>query len=125
MDTPSTNVQKLIKQHYTPQQHILTLSSNNVDSKNKKLILTLTQILMYEIWISRNILKYDKIQHTQQTIITKITTQLKNILNAHYKLHKPNDTLIQFQQLFCINNAIAKTHNGKLQINISTTNSVN
>ena len=43
--------------------------------------------------------------------------QLQNILNAHYKLHKLNDTLTQFQQLFCTNNAIAKIHNGKLQIN--------
>ena len=72
---------------------------------------------MYEIWLSRNNLKYDKTQLTQQTIITKIITQLQNILNAHYKLHKLNDTLTQFQQLFCINNAIAKIHNGKLQIN--------
>ena len=114
MDTLSTNKQKINK-----------TTLHTTTAKNKKLILTLTQISMYEIWISRNTLKYDKIQLTQQTIITKITTQLKNILNAHYKLHKLNDTLIQFQQLFCINNATAKTHNGKLQINISTTNSVN
>ena len=59
-------------------------------------------------------LKYDKTQLTQLTIITKIT-ELQTILNSRYKFHKLNDTLNQFQQLFCITNAIAELHN-KLQI---------
>ena len=35
---------------------------------------------MYEIWTSRNNLKYDKIQMTQETIITKLqhTTNCTN-----------------------------------------------
>ena len=41
--------EKLIKQQYTPQQHMFTLSAINLNSKNKKLILTLTQLIMYEI----------------------------------------------------------------------------
>ena len=45
----------------TPQQHTFTLSANNLNSKNKKLILTLTQLIMHEIWTSRNNIKYDKI----------------------------------------------------------------
>ena len=73
---------------------------------------------MYEIWTSRNNIKYDKIQLSQETIITKILTQIRNILTAHYKLHKLNETLPTFQKLFCINNAIAKIHNGKLQITL-------
>ena len=63
---------------------------------------------MYEIWTSRNNLKYEKTQLPQETIIIKILIQLQNILTAHYKLHKLNDTSTLFQQLFCINNAIAK-----------------
>ena len=35
---------KLTKRQYTPQQHVLTLSVNNLNFKNKKLMLTLTQI---------------------------------------------------------------------------------
>ena len=34
--------------------------------------------------------------------------QLTTILTAHYKFHKLNDTLNHFQELFCINSAIAK-----------------
>ena len=73
---------------------------------------------MYEIRLSRNnMTKYDKTQPMQQTIITKIITQLQNILNAHYKLHKLNGTISQFQHIFCINNAKAKIHKGNPQIN--------
>ena len=102
----------------TKQQHTFTLSANNLNSKNKKLILTLTQLIMYEIWKSRNNIKYDKIQLSQEKFITKILTQIRNILTAHYKLHKLNDTLPTFQKLFCINNALAKIHNHKLQITL-------
>ena len=71
---------------------------------------------MYEIWTSRNNLKYDKIQMTQESIITKIITHLHNIITTHYKLHKLNNMLPLFQQTFCINNAMATIQNGKLQI---------
>ena len=71
--------------------------------------------MIYEIWISRNNLKYDKIQLTQDTIITKIKTQLQNILNTYYKVNKLNGTITKFKQLFCINNAIATIQNNKLQ----------
>ena len=74
---------KLTKRKQTPQEHIFTLSANNLNSKNKKLILTITQIIMYEIWTSRNNMKYDKTQLPQETIITKILTQLRNILTVH------------------------------------------
>ena len=71
---------------------------------------------MSEIWTSRDNLKYDKVQMTQKIIITKIITHLQNIITAHYKLHKLNDTLTLFQQTFCINSAIATIENRKLQI---------
>ena len=108
--------EKLTKQQYTPQQHIFTLSANNLNSKNKKLMLVLTQLIIHETWTSRNNIKHDKIHLSQETITTKILTQLRNILTEHYKLHKLNETLPTFQQLFCINNALRKIYNGKLQI---------
>ena len=59
-----------------------------------------------------------KIQLPQETIITKIITELQEILTAHYNLYKLNETLPAFQELFCINNALAKIHNGKLQLTL-------
>lgn len=40
---------------------------------------------------------YDKIQLPQESIITKIITELRDILTAHYKLHKLKETLPAFQ----------------------------
>ena len=109
---------KLAKKAHTPQEHILTLSSNNLNSNNNKLVLTLTQIIIYEIWQARNNLKYDNSQLTQKTIINKIITQIQAILNTHYNHHKEQDTLDQFDASFCINRAIAILNGNKLQINI-------
>ena len=85
---------KLTGNTATPEQHILTLSSNNKNKRIKKLILMLTQAIMFEIWQSRNNNKYDKTLLTQKTITNKIKTQLKNILQTHYKKQKLSDTLI-------------------------------
>ena len=101
METLPTDLQQTNKKNtYTPQEHILTLSSNNLNPKNKKLVLTLTQIIIYEIWQARNNLKYDNTQLTQQTIINKIITQIQAILNTHYNHHKEQDTLDQFHTSF-------------------------
>ena len=59
-------------------------------------MLTLTQLIIYEIWESRNNYKYEKIYLTQKRITNKINSQLRNILNVHFKVHKLNDTIQQF-----------------------------
>ena len=80
-----------------------------------KSTITITQIMLYEIWQSRNNNKYDKKLLPQQTvIINKINAQLKTIILAHYKKHKLNETLDIFQNQFCINEALAKLENNLL-----------
>ena len=74
----------------------------------------LVNIMIIEIWQSRNNHKYDKKLLPQQTIINKINAQLKTIILAHYKKHKLNDTLDIFQNQFCINVALAKIENNLL-----------
>ena len=63
---------KLIGKTYTPTQHLLTLNVENVNKETKKLTLTIIQIILYEIWETRNNLKYDDITLTAKTIINKI-----------------------------------------------------
>ena len=60
--------------------------------------------------------KYGKTLLAHQTIINYIYKQLQTIINAHYKKHKLNDTLNQFQDLVSINHAIAKIENNTLKI---------
>ena len=54
------------------------------------------QIIIYEIWESKNNNKYDKTIIQQHTIITKINAQLRNILQTHYKYHKLKETINTF-----------------------------
>ena len=107
---------KLIGKTYTPTQHLLTLNVKNVNKETKKLTLTIIQIILYEIWQTRNNLKYDNITLTTKTITNKINKQIEIILNSHFKKHKIENTLTLFEDLFCINKAIAQIQNGQLQI---------
>ena len=100
--TKLTNIQN------KPEEHILTLSTANQNESTTKLLLTITQIILYEIWKTRNNYKYDKTQIPQDIIRNKINTRIWNIIQIHYKYHKTNGTINIFKELFCINNALAK-----------------
>ena len=89
---------KLTNKNHTPEQHILKLSVNT----------TLTQLIIFEIWQSRNNLKYNKTLLPYQTIIDKIKKQMLTIIKADHMKHVTNDTPQLFQDYFCINNAPAK-----------------
>ena len=65
---------KLTNTQNKPEQHILTLSSANQNKSTTKLLLTIIQIILYEIWTTRNNYKYDKTQIPQDIIRTKINT---------------------------------------------------
>lgn len=109
-------ITQLIGKNYKPQLQILTLSTNNLNKHTTKLILTIIQIILHEIWTSRNNYKYDNTLIPQYTIITKINAKIENIINTHYKNHKLNGRLDVFKQLFCINHGIAKIENNLLKI---------
>ena len=107
---------KLIGKTYTSQQHLLTLNVKNENKETKKLTLTITQIMLYEIWETRNNLKHDTITLPAKTIINKINKQIEIILNSRFKKHKTENMFTIFEDSFCINKAIAQLRNGELQI---------
>ena len=90
-----------------PTYPTLPIPTPNTKSKNnnhRKLTLTITQIIVYEIWQSRNNMKYDSI-----TLPPKTT-----ILKAHFQKYKIENTLTTFEELFCINKAIEQLQDGQL-----------
>ena len=105
---------KLTGKNHNTEQHLLTLSVNKLNKHTTKLTLTTIQIIIHEIWESRNNNKYDKTLIPKHTIINKINAQLRNIVQTHYKYHKLNETISIFQEQFCINEAIAKIRNNTL-----------
>ena len=80
-----TILTKLIGKTYTPQQHLLSLNVLNTYKYTRKLTLTIIQIILFEIWRSRNNIKNDKKLLPQHTLISKIRKELQTIVQAHYK----------------------------------------
>ena len=66
---------KFTGKNHNREHHLLTLSVNKLNKHTTKLTLTIIQIIIYEIWESRNSNKYDKTLILQHTIITKIKAQ--------------------------------------------------
>ena len=106
---------KLTGKNYNPQQHLLTLSVTNLHKHATKLTLTIIQIILHKISESRNNNKQDKTLLSQDTIITKINAQLRNVIQTYYKYHKLNDTINAFEELFCIKQAIGNVENNHLR----------
>ena len=79
-----TILTKLIGKIDTPQQHLLSLNVLNTYKYTRKLTLTIIQIILFEIWRSRNN-KNDKKLLPQHTLISKIRKELQTIAQAHYK----------------------------------------
>ena len=97
LETLSANLNKTNRKDLHPPQHLLTLYVKNTNEHTSKLTLKIIQMLLFEIWQSINKTKYDKIHLPQNAIINKLNAQLQTILQTHYKKHKLDDTLNQFQ----------------------------
>ena len=70
------------------QQHLFTINTSNTNKNITKLRITVIQIIIFEIWQSRNNYKFEHKLLPQQTTINKINAQLNSILLLHYKKHK-------------------------------------
>ena len=114
-----TILTKLTGQSYTPLQHLFTINIPNTNQNTAKLKTTIIQIILLEIWQSRNNYKYEHKLLPQQTITEKINAQLNNILQIQYKnTNYKTDTLETFREHFCINEVLAKTQNNILTITL-------
>ena len=114
-----TILQKLTGRNYNPEQYLLTLSVDKLNKNTTKLTLTIIQIIIFEIWTTRNNNKHDTTIIPQNNIITEINTQIRNVIQIHYKNHKSNGTINIFRDLFCISNALAHVQNGQLIQNLT------
>ena len=96
----------------------LNLVYHKIPKQNKKLALTLTTIILSEIWRSRNKHERENIKPNTKKTISRINIQLTNIIKAHYNEHKQKDTLDMFSDRFTTNEAFCKLQNGKLIITL-------
>ena len=105
---------KLYQTNFTPLQHIITISANNLSKDKKELILTLTIAILTEIWTARNRLQYDNTNIPANKIIDNIKQSTRNIIRSHYKHNKLKNTLQQFENEFTINETYCKLINNEI-----------
>ena len=93
-----TILTKLMGKTYTPQQHLITLNVINANKHIRKLTLTIIQIILFEIWQSRNKNKYEENLLPQYTLISKINAPLQALVQVRYKKNKQRNTLYEFRE---------------------------
>ena len=92
----------------------LNLIDTNISQHTRKLALTLTNIIIHELWTSRNRFEKENTLPNVHRSVQTINTRMTNILETHYKHYSNKNDINTFQQLFTINNAICTIENGRL-----------
>ena len=95
---------------YTPHEAVLTANLQHLDFKEKKskLLRTLSEIILHEIWSARCKCDKENIDPNLDRSIQSVVTTLETIIKAHYRYHINHDTLHIFKEKFCIDNVICK-----------------
>ena len=79
---------------------VLTLNIQRLSMKNNKhkLILTLTELIIYELWMARNKKDKEGIERNKERSIKTINKNFSIIINTHYKHHKRTNTMENFKE---------------------------
>ena len=88
------------------------------DKKTRKLLLTIHITKLNEIWKARNLLKHQTKSPTNDVIIKKIKTKLREIVKINFQKHLRQETLETFKKNFFINEALCSGIGSDLTIHI-------
>ena len=84
----------------------ITACCSSLDSKRKKLTITIITTILHNIWKYRNIRVKERKIHSTASIIDNISKDLKEIINIHYQKYRKQDNLPEFEKKFCIDNIL-------------------
>ena len=97
---------------------VLILNALVKDKKVKKLLLTIHIAILNEIWKARNLLKHQNKILTNDVIIKKINTKLREIIRINFQKHLRQETLEAFKKSFCTNDALCSVIRNALTIHL-------
>ena len=100
------------------EETILTINHRTTHTPTKKLLLTITSLILYELWHARNEFKYENIYPNTGRTKRRIKTQLSTLLRTHYRKHKKDNTLDIFKEKFLIQEALGSLEQEVLILNI-------
>ena len=97
---------------------VLILNALAKDKKVKKLLLTIHVTILNKIWKARNLLKHRRKSLTNDVIIKKINTKLREIMRINFQKHLRQENLETFKKNFYINEALCSAIGNDLAIHI-------
>ena len=104
---------------------VLILNALVKDQKVKKLLLTIHITILNKISKTRSLLKLQKKVITNDVIIKKINTKLREIIRVNFWKHLRHKTLKTFKKNFCINDTLCSVTDNNLTIYFSETKKTN
>ena len=104
--------------HYESAVLSINVLAANTSNATRKLLLTITHAILYEIWTLRNKCRYDHIAPNLERSLQTISANLTFILKTHFTHHSYQNSLPLFQKQFCINRAICYLLHGRLVITL-------
>ena len=81
---------------------------SNITQPKKKLLLTLTELILHELWYSRNKCEKEDIIPNTKRSIQNININMTRTIQAHYRHHKRMNDLKTFEEKFSIDNIICE-----------------
>ena len=97
---------------------VLILNALVKNKKVKKLLLTIHITILNEIWKARNILKHQKKPLTNDVLIKKINSKLREIIRMNLQKHLRQETLETFKKNFCINDTLCSVIGNDLTLRL-------
>ena len=94
-------------------QNILGLNAINTENKSRKLM-TINTSILNEIWKARNLFKHEQKKIPTDNTLQNIKRRLKEIITIHFNKHEKNITILSFQKIFGIKNALCTIQNNSL-----------
>ena len=96
----------------------LNLVDTNINQNTRKLTLTLTNIIIHELWTSRNKFEKDNILPNIERSVKTINTRMGNILEMQFRHFKSKNNIQTFKNLFTINDSICTIANERLKMTL-------
>ena len=96
----------------------LNLVDTNINQNTRKLTLTLTNIIIHELWTSRNKFEKDNTLPNIERSVKTINTRMGNILEIRFRHFKSKNNIQTFKNLFTINDSICTIANERLKMTL-------
>ena len=97
---------------------VLIVNALVKDKKVKKLLLTIHIAILNKIWKARNLLKHQHKILTNDVIIKKIYTKLREIIRISFQKDLRQETIETFRNNFCTNDALCSVIANDLTIHL-------